>query len=246
MSTEKSLPRKNKKTLAPEREVCTVSPQATERVVRALTSEGHALVCALGTAALFHALMRDVAVRADVPLDVWTHACDTLTIDDVRAVSDRVRDVVSLGALRVVAVYAARITPDAQHALLKTLEEPPERTRIFLATPTPALLLPTVLSRVALIDLPEPHESRAVGEARAIFALPPHKRLAAVKPLIEAHTLESIRILVREGQEVLRTSALPAHERIERSAHLVAFDEALARGAGPVKWFVEATVLLVP
>lgn len=46
-----------------------------------------------------------------------------------------------------------RLTPTAQQALLKTLEEPPAKSRIIIAISTSALLLPTVVSRCQLLSL---------------------------------------------------------------------------------------------
>ncbi|HCM82703.1 MAG: polymerase III, delta prime subunit protein [Candidatus Gottesmanbacteria bacterium GW2011_GWA2_44_17] len=45
------------------------------------------------------------------------------------------------------------LTPEAQNALLKTLEEPPPRARIILETHHTSLLLPTVISRCHIIQL---------------------------------------------------------------------------------------------
>ena len=46
---------------------------------------------------------------------------------------------------------ASALTPDAQDALLKTLEEPPPSTVCILVTSTPDSLLPTVLSRCSMV-----------------------------------------------------------------------------------------------
>ncbi len=48
---------------------------------------------------------------------------------------------------------AERMTPQAQNAFLKTLEEPPPRTLILLLTDHPEQLLTTILSRVIQITL---------------------------------------------------------------------------------------------
>lgn len=48
---------------------------------------------------------------------------------------------------------AERMTPQAQNAFLKTLEEPPARTLILLLTDHPEQLLTTILSRVIQITL---------------------------------------------------------------------------------------------
>lgn len=55
------------------------------------------------------------------------------------------------------AVYipeAQKLTTEAQNALLKTLEEPPESAQIILTAPNPSWLLPTVVSRCRLVGLP--------------------------------------------------------------------------------------------
>lgn len=47
---------------------------------------------------------------------------------------------------------AEKLTEEAQNALLKTLEEPPENVFIVLCTPDEDLLLPTVVSRCQVIS----------------------------------------------------------------------------------------------
>ena len=42
---------------------------------------------------------------------------------------------------------AQNLTTEAQNALLKTLEEPPENCRIVLTAPSESFLLPTILAR---------------------------------------------------------------------------------------------------
>lgn len=49
---------------------------------------------------------------------------------------------------------AQKLTTEAQNALLKTLEEPPESAQIILTAPDPSWLLPTVVSRCRLVSLP--------------------------------------------------------------------------------------------
>src|SRR3989344_1837552 len=53
----------------------------------------------------------------------------------------------------VVLEDASALTPEAQNALLKTLEEPPEYALILLGAPSEDTLLPTVLSRCQTIYL---------------------------------------------------------------------------------------------
>lgn len=48
---------------------------------------------------------------------------------------------------------------EAQNALLKLLEEPPEKTVFIMTTSRPRLLLPTVLSRVQKLHIVVPQSS---------------------------------------------------------------------------------------
>lgn len=50
---------------------------------------------------------------------------------------------------------AQLLTPEAQNALLKVLEEPPAHTFIILGTDTKEALLPTIISRCQIIELEE-------------------------------------------------------------------------------------------
>lgn len=57
----------------------------------------------------------------------------------------------------LVIAHANRLTSQAQHALLKTLEEPPEHTLILLGISDTSLLLQTITSRCQVIRIkPEP------------------------------------------------------------------------------------------
>ena len=53
-----------------------------------------------------------------------------------------------------IVVGAEHMTVEAQNAILKTLEEPPEYAVIFLLTNTEKLILPTVISRCEVINIP--------------------------------------------------------------------------------------------
>ncbi len=56
------------------------------------------------------------------------------------------------------------LTPEAQNALLKILEEPPTNTHIILATESLDALLPTILSRCQIIRLEE--EKKKITEKK--------------------------------------------------------------------------------
>jgi len=58
----------------------------------------------------------------------------------------------------VIIIKADQLTLPAQNALLKTLEEPPAHSQIFLLTAFPDQLLPTIISRCQIINLPTSYQ----------------------------------------------------------------------------------------
>jgi DNA polymerase III delta prime subunit len=66
---------------------------------------------------------------------------------------------------------AEKLTPEAQNALLKTLEEPPASCLIFLTVPHPKTLLPTILSRCLIIDLGKKGVDEKKVSSRGLTAL---------------------------------------------------------------------------
>ncbi len=77
---------------------------------------------------------------------------DTLSIDEVRRIIQLAYQTPGDKSYRQIVIVARQIAHEAQHALLKILEEPPATTRFVLVMPTTAGLLPTVLSRLSLVS----------------------------------------------------------------------------------------------
>ena len=78
----------------------------------------------------------------------------TIPVDDIREMIRICGEGTLMGNVRAVLVFdAEKMTIQAQNCLLKTLEEPPERTYIFLVTDHPDALLTTVISRCRPIRL---------------------------------------------------------------------------------------------
>ncbi len=71
-----------------------------------------------------------------------------ITIESMRRLSREAQYLPFEGALRFLIVdEAEKMSEEAANSILKTLEEPPETTRIILVSAHPQTLLPTILSR---------------------------------------------------------------------------------------------------
>lgn len=107
------------------------------------------------------------------------------------------------GQRKVCVVYTDFITPAAQNALLKTLEEPVPNTHIVLAVPKPDVLLATLLSRV-VVEIPERMQDRGttdmtgMADATVFLTMSPGERIAYVAKLAAKSEDEDAAAEVRE------------------------------------------------
>ncbi|MCX6793505.1 MAG: hypothetical protein NTY06_00165 [Candidatus Gottesmanbacteria bacterium] len=77
-----------------------------------------------------------------------------------------------------------RATPEAQNALLKTLEEPPPNTYIIGTTHTPEALLPTIRSRMSVVRLTDVAQTFDTAILLKLLRESPGKRLSTLEPFI--------------------------------------------------------------
>jgi len=78
----------------------------------------------------------------------------TLSVDNVRAVKGEVYTKPSMSDYKVVVVYEMHLaTPAAQNAMLKMIEEPPERVVFLMLCDTMSPILQTIVSRSVVIEL---------------------------------------------------------------------------------------------
>lgn len=101
----------------------------------------------------------------------------SLGIDSVRSLQEFFATKPAVADYKVaILFYAYLLTPEAQSALLKTLEEPPEFARIILVTPHTHQLLPTILSRCQVIR----HHALSPQPDPQMMAI--YSQLAALSP----------------------------------------------------------------
>ncbi len=130
-----------------------------------------------------------------------TAKTDTIGIDDIRAVQERLREV-GAGTYRCCLVRSAeRLQEEAVNALLKILEEPPEGAVFLLTAGSTSHLLPTLVSRSRVLRF---------------SSLAPQE----MKPLVAGMPPDDAQFLLRVAQGapgmVLRLKANPDFLRQER------------------------------
>ena len=125
-----------------------------------------------------------------------------ITVDEVRSLKSFFGYASADDRYRVAIVDSAdELNENAANALLKLLEEPPQRTVFFLVSHAPSTLLPTIRSRCAVLRC-RPLER--IDFARALESLDivqenQHRELAA---LAEGSVGEAVRIAEGDGLEI--------------------------------------------
>jgi len=82
--------------------------------------------------------------------DFHSYRVESFDIASARALRERAMEK-PFGDKKIFLISAERFTPEAQNALLKTLEEPGENMHFFILLREQDLLLPTLLSRMQLV-----------------------------------------------------------------------------------------------
>lgn len=93
-----------------------------------------------------------------------------ILIDEIRQVEPFLQMKIEKGQLKIVIILEAdRLNEASSNAFLKTLEEPPPQSLIFLITQHPEQLLTTILSRCIRLDLREPDGVVQLSPAQLAF-----------------------------------------------------------------------------
>lgn len=133
--------------------------------------------------ALLNALKDDLGIEPQGNPDFSDQSFETFGIDDARALSlSQARRAVS--GRRIFILFFFFATSEAQNALLKTLEEPTPDTHFFIIVPAASVLLPTVRSRLARLDLKvEENQEESAG---AFLAASTAERLKIIEKMAKS------------------------------------------------------------
>jgi len=185
------------------------------------------------------------------------------SVEDARNVCDTAAGAPFAGEYKVIVIAASRAYHEAQNALLKLFEEPPVGTYLFFILPSLGGLLPTLRSRVQVmnnvkhsvldtLDIPK--------EVEEFIKASKEKRSAIIKKLTSGKDEEERRELRDEAIAIVNGIEAIAYQQGETLLGLARFrlatvrlleDIAILRGnlydrSAPVRMILEHLSLVIP
>ena len=143
---------------------------------------------------LWNALKVDLAFKFQANPDANSIESETFGIDEARELSAwAIRR--PFGERKVAVISTSSITSEAQNALLKLFEEPTPDTYFFLVLPSLGSVLPTLLSRVQVIEVDEAKKSE---QGKIFLDGDVSKRLKIIAPILKNKDKDRARNLVGE------------------------------------------------
>lgn len=189
------------------------------------------------------------------------------SVEDARNVCESAASAPFAGEYKVLIISASRAYHEAQNALLKLFEEPPPNTYIFLALPSLGGLLPTLRSRVQVLNpyrdvrRPTSNVGRRTSDTSAeeFIKASKEKRSAIIKKLTSGKDEEERRELRNEAIAIVNGVEAIAYKRRQRGDSLggsqgvssLLSDIAVLRGylydrSAPVKMILEHLSFVIP
>ena len=131
----------------------------------------------------------------------------TFGIDEARELVAWVSGKPLLSDRKLALLTTPGITLEAQNALLKTLEEPPFGTYIIFCLPNVGSLLPTLLSRVSILEFGESSKKdKSSNEAARFLGSHIGERLNQIKALAKKEDKTEMKNLIRDLEQVAYTA----------------------------------------
>ncbi len=186
--------------------------------------------------------------------DVIVFQYGLFSVDDARRVNEIAMQTPIVGDIKIIIIAANRAYHEAQNALLKLFEEPPQSTYLFLVMPSLGGVLPTLLSRVMVLKHQAPsikHETKIPEIADKFLNMNKEQRSAFIKKLVRGKDEEERRenrdtaIAIVNGIEATAYASETTKNKVllediqELRGHL--YDR-----SAPVKMILEHLSLVVP
>lgn len=174
------------------------------------------------------------------------------SVEDARSVLESAAQAPFFGSSKAVIIAASRAYHEAQNALLKLFEEPPPGTYLFFVLPSLGGLLPTLRSRVQVLNVGR--QASHIPEAAAEFIkASKEKRSAMIKRLASGADEEERRenreraLAIVNGIEeaaYLSEDGVPAHAKLLQEIQILR--EHLYDRSAPVRMILEHLSLVIP
>ncbi len=142
--------------------------------------------------------------------DVTVFQYGLFSVDDARAVGQFASSSPVAGDTKMVVIAATRIFHEAQNALLKLFEEPPQGVVLVLSVPSLGQLLPTLRSRVLVLETGE----NTANSAAAFLALDTDAREKLIGKILDRTKSDK-----DEEKQAARGELLSLVEGLIRIAH---------------------------
>lgn len=204
---------------------------------------------------------QELGMRVQNNPDIVVARYGLLTVADARKIADMASGAPFSGQYKAVIISANRAYHEAQNALLKLFEEPPPNTYLFLIMPSLGGLLPTLRSRVQILNPYRDVVRPTLNVGRTTSYIPEaaeeflkankEKRSALIKKLTNGKDEEERREKREEAIALLNSieASLLRHGLKGNAATLS--DIALLRGylydrSAPVRMILEHVSLVIP
>ncbi|MDB5244512.1 MAG: polymerase subunit delta, polymerase subunit delta protein [Parcubacteria group bacterium] len=198
-------------------------------------------------------IIKELDLKLENNPDVVVVRHGLLSVEDSRKVGDLANGAPFAGETKVVIVSASRAYHEAQNALLKLFEEPPQGTYLFLVMPSLGGLLPTLRSRVQELSHGESSRPRIPEIAEQFLKATKEKRSALIKKLTSGKDEDARRENREEAIALLNGIEAVAYKAKKRDSAAVALlsDIAILRThlydrSAPVKMILEHISLVIP
>ncbi|MBI4065779.1 hypothetical protein HY412_01115 [Candidatus Kaiserbacteria bacterium] len=179
-----------------------------------------------------------------------------LSVEDARRVSEIVASAPFAGEHKVVIIATSRAYHEAQNALLKIFEEPPKGTYLFLVLPSLGGLLPTLRSRVQILNNSAPRQGsgrqKIAEPAEQFLVASKEKRIAMIKKLTSGKDEEEKRenreeaLVIVNGIEAIAYRSLTSVENTALLSDIATLRGYLYDRSAPVKMILEHLSLVIP
>ena len=144
----------------------------------------------------------NISSKANPDFNITHH--ESFSIDEARALKDVEKRAAWSGNRKIFIIGTLQFSLEAQNALLKTFEEPTEGTHFFIILPRAEILLPTLRSRVLVV------ESKSVGAndeaaeiANKFLDSNLENRFSMIKKLAERKDRELFRRILDQIEKIL-------------------------------------------